>query len=86
MSADRLGQIIQHRPFLQTQGLHHGQDPLHKAAATRTMATVGILPPQHSRPQYTLPLFEVGEPLLQGSNGGIALPTALTPMRGLSPF
>jgi hypothetical protein len=57
MSADRLGQIIQHWPFLQTQRLHYGQDPLYKAATLNTVATKGVLPPQYTRPQHTFPMI-----------------------------
>ena len=51
MSHDRSIQVIQHRTFLQPQGLYHGQHPLHEPASCRAVATKGVLPPQHAQPQ-----------------------------------
>ena len=51
MSHDRAMQVIQHRTFLQPQGLDHGQHPLHEPAPRCAVATEGVLPPQHAQAQ-----------------------------------
>ena len=51
MSYDRAMQVFQHRTFLQPQGLDHGQYPLYEPAPRCTVATEGVLPPQHAQAQ-----------------------------------
>ena len=55
MSYDRAMQVIQHRTFLQPQGLDHGQHPLHEPAPRRAVATEGVLPPQHAQSAGCVP-------------------------------
>ena len=49
MGYDRAIQVIEHRTFLQPQGLYHGQHPLHEPTPRRAVATKGILAPQHAQ-------------------------------------
>jgi hypothetical protein len=51
MSHDRSIQVIQHRTFLQPQGLDHRQRPLHELAPRHTVTTEGVLPPQNAQTQ-----------------------------------
>jgi len=51
MSHDRAIQVIQHRTFLQPQGLDHGQHALHEPASCCAVATEGVLAPQHAQAQ-----------------------------------
>jgi len=51
MSQDRSIQVIQHRTFLQPQGLDHRQRPLHELAPRHTVTTEGVLPPQNAQTQ-----------------------------------
>ena len=43
MGYDCAIQVIEHRTFLQPQGLYHGQHPLHEPTPRRAVATKGIL-------------------------------------------
>ena len=49
MGYDRAIQVIEHRTFLQPQGLYHGQHPLHEPTPRRAVATKGILARQHAQ-------------------------------------
>ena len=49
MGYDRAIQVIEHRTFLQPQGLYHGQHPLHEPTPRRAVATKGILATQHAQ-------------------------------------
>src|SRR5512135_1632204 len=49
-----LMEVIHHLALLQSQGLHHGQHPLRKAASRITVIAKRVLPPQHPGTQQPL--------------------------------
>src|SRR3954471_11997134 len=53
---DAGAEVVQHLLALPPAGFHHRQDPLHEAAALRTVRAATGLPPQHPMPFGTLRL------------------------------
>ena len=69
MGYDCAIQVIEHRTFLQPQGLYHGQHPLHEPTPRRAVATKGIL--RHSTPKRRMRstwLFVGSTPSIDANN------------------
>src|SRR5271170_3346462 len=57
MSRQRICQELHYWPLLQSQCLHHREDPLHETTAPCTMTTKRILTPQHTGSQLPLDMI-----------------------------